>query len=182
MVLRRGFKAEAESTAIELRGELGLRKADPLDPWGLAQHLEIPILTLSESGTGAPFAAKFFTEEGDSQFSAVTVFRGTARVIVHNDAHSRARQTSNIAHELSHALLGHQPTRALDERGCRLWDQTIEEEANWQAGVLLVPSPAAWLVASRKYTLEQAAHIYGVSEQMMRFRMNMTGAAKSHRF
>jgi len=182
MGLRRGFKTEAESFAIELRDELGLRKTDPLDPWRLAQHLEIPIRTLSESGITAPFAAKYFAEEGDSQFSAVTVFRGTARIIVHNDAHSRARQASDIAHELSHALLGHPPAQALDERGCRLWDQTIEEEANWQAGTLLVPAPAAWLVAARKYTIEQAAHYYGVSEQMMRYRVNVTGAGKANRY
>lgn len=181
MGLRRGFKAEAESTAIELRGELGLRKADPLDPWRLAQHLEIPVQSLSESGATAPFAAKFFAEEGESQFSAVTVFRGTARVIVHNDAHSRARQASNIAHELSHAILGHSPTQALDERGCRLWDPTIEEEASWQAGALLVPSPAAWLVVLRNYTLEEAADYYGVSEQMVRFRVNVTGAKRAGR-
>jgi Zn-dependent peptidase ImmA (M78 family) len=181
MGLRWGFKKEAESTAIEIRDELGLRKTDPLDPWRLAKHLEIPIRTLSEFDITAPFAARFFAEEGESQFSAVTVFRDTARVIVHHDAHSRARQASDIAHELSHALLGHPPTQALDDRGCRLWDQTVEDEANWHSGVLLVPAPAAWLVAAHGYTLKWAADHYGVSEQMMRFRLNMTGANKANK-
>jgi hypothetical protein len=45
---RRGFKTEANSIALEVRGELGLRPFDPLDPHVLAEWLEIPIWTLSE--------------------------------------------------------------------------------------------------------------------------------------
>jgi hypothetical protein len=34
--LRRGFKSEANDIAREIRGELGLKLVDPLDPWRLA--------------------------------------------------------------------------------------------------------------------------------------------------
>lgn len=180
MALRRGFKNEAELTALELRAELRLDKTDPLDPWRLARHLEVPIQKLSELEHEVPRAAKYFRTEGESQFSAVTVFQGTARVIIHNDAHSPARQASDIAHELSHALLRHQPSQALDEMGCRLWDQTVEDEANWHSGVLLVPAPAAWMIAVHGTSLQRAALRYGVSEQMMRYRINVTGAGKSN--
>lgn len=180
MALRRGFKNEAELTALELRAEIGLHKTDPLDPWRLASHLEVPIQRLSEFEHEAPSAARYFRAEGESQFSAVTVFQGTARVIIHNDSHSRARQASDITHELSHALLGHQPSQALDERGCRLWDQTVEDEANWHSGALLIPAPAAWMVAAHGTSLQRAALRYGVSEQMMRYRINVTGAGKAN--
>ena len=40
--LRRGFKTEANDIAREIRQELGLGLADPLDPWVLAAQLEIP--------------------------------------------------------------------------------------------------------------------------------------------
>ena len=48
MTLRKGFKAEAASLAKEVRKELGLKPLDRLDPFALAQHLEIPVLALSE--------------------------------------------------------------------------------------------------------------------------------------
>lgn len=179
MSLRRGFKSEAELTALEVRAELNLLTTEPLDPRRLARHLDVLVIGLSELSSDAPLAAHYFSSDGRSQFSAATVFEGTARVIVLNDTHSRARQASSIAHELSHAILRHMPTAALDERGCRLWDQTNEEEADWLAGALLVPAPAAWKIAKNRLSLDRAAEDFGVSEQMMRFRMNVTGAAKA---
>src|SRR5438046_1606223 len=61
MVLRRGFKTEANHIAREVRAELGLRFIDPLDPWALARHLEIQVVPLSSyAGLGA---ARLISEE-----------------------------------------------------------------------------------------------------------------------
>jgi Zn-dependent peptidase ImmA (M78 family) len=111
-------------------------------------------------------------------FSAVTVFRGSVRTIVHNDAHLPGRQASNITHELSHGLLGHEPTPALDNRGCRLWDQLIEEEANILAGVLLLPQDACVAMALKAASDAQVAEAYGTSKDMARWRMGVSGARK----
>ena len=88
------------------------------------------------------------------------------------------RQASNLAHELSHALLGHVPTPALDARGCRDWDGAVEAEADWLAGALLIPDEAALLIARRGWSLETAAQHYGVSVPMVRYRLNVCGAHK----
>jgi Zn-dependent peptidase ImmA (M78 family) len=40
-----------------------------------------------------------------SDFSAVTVFRESRRVIIVNEAHSEVRQASSLTHELAHLLL-----------------------------------------------------------------------------
>lgn len=177
MGLRRGFKTEANSTAEELRGELGLGPLDSLDPLALAVHLDIPVLDLSELAEVAP-AVMHLLDVEPAAFSAITVFAGTRRMIVHNDAHAPARRNSNVTHELSHGLLLHPPTLALDHLGCRHWDQTIEEEADWLAGVLLVPEEAALAIARGWQTWAQAMAHFGVSEQMLRWRLNKTGALK----
>lgn len=124
----------------------------------------------------APFAAYHFSQVDRAAFSAVTVFRGSRWRIIHDDAHSRGRQASNLAHELSYGLLLHPPTPALDERGCREWDQTVEDEATWLGGTLLISEEAALLIARQKLSPAEAARRYGVSEDMVRFRVNMTGA------
>jgi len=181
-LLRRGFKSEANAIAREIRHELGLKLVDPLDPRLLAAHLEIPIVPLSEFRAAAPPAVSHFLTHDKSSFSAVTVFRGPARLIVFNDGHTDGRQASDLAHELSHGLLLHPPVRALDHRGCRDWDAEKEEEANWLAGALLISDEAAIAIAQAELSLDEAARKYGVSRPMVQFRLNVTGAKKRVRW
>jgi Zn-dependent peptidase ImmA (M78 family) len=177
MAFQRGFKTEAKNLADEVRSELDLGTYDALDPRVLAEHLLIPIWSLSESIDEHPAIGHLLTQEPEL-FSALTVFAGTRRTIVHNDSHTRARQNSNLAHELSHGLLGHPPTPALDNTGCREWRQDIEDEASWLAGVLLVSEPSALAIAKGRWTKTEAALRFGVSPQMIQFRLNATGAIR----
>lgn len=149
----------------------------PAQPRYLAALLEIPIYDLSDLAQDHPRLVHLLEVE-PSAFSAVTVFQGTRRAIVHNDGHHPARQNSNLTHELSHGLLLHPPTPALDDRGCREWDQNIEDEAAWLAGVLLVPETACLDIARTGIPRECAAEQYQVSPQMIQYRLNVTGATK----
>lgn len=175
MALRRGFKTEAEEIARDVREELDLSPYGVLDPSALAAHLEIPVVRLTECEY--PDAViHHFTSVDPEAFSAVTVFRGRRRVIVHNDAHAPARQQSDITHELSHALLLHEPSAAFDDRGFRIWYEDQEDEAAYLCGCLLVTRAAALRVARKGIAIEAAAGVYGVSRQMMAWRVNSTGA------
>lgn len=176
--MRRGFKTEAKEIARQVRGDLGLGMTDRIDPWRLAERIGIPVFPLSDFREDAKGAFRQFSGSGRSVFSAVTVFDGNRRLIVHNDFHSAARQASNLCHELAHGLLLHPPTPALDDRGCRFWSKEIEEEANWLSGVLLVPDEAAIAVVKKGIGLAYAATLYGVSKEMMQFRINLSGARK----
>ena len=174
--MRRGFKTEANAIAREVRDELDLTPTSPLDVWSLADYLEIPVLRLSELRATAPRAVGLFLGHGEAMFSAVTVFNGPRRTIVFNDAHVSGRQASDVGHELSHGLLLHPLAPAIDGRGCRLWDRDVEDEANWLSGALLVPEEAALLIARRRWSIAEAVSKYGVTEKMIRFRLNVTGA------
>lgn len=162
----------------EVRREIGISLYDPLDPYALAASLEIPIIGLSEFLEDAPAVGHLLHVEPDV-FSAVTVFAGSRRTIVHNDEHARVRQTSNLTHELSHGLLLHPPTPALDNNGCRHWNQEIEDEANWLCGALLIPEAATILIAKGRWsTIGSAARHFAVSQPMLRYRLNITGAPR----
>ena len=178
MILRKGFKAEAARLAGEVRRELGLDPLERLEPRHLARHLEIPIMTLSDLSDESEDAT-YLLSEGSAAFSAVTVFKGHGRVIVHNDSHSKSRQNSNLAHELSHALLFHEPTPALDGiTGSRIWNPTNEAEADWLAGELLVTPAMALAVARSQLTHPEAMERFRVSSSMLKWRLNMTGSVK----
>jgi len=175
MAFQRGFKTWAKQIAADTRGELGLTLFDRLDPFNLAESLSIPVFSLSDLLNEAPEVAHLITAEPEA-FSAVTVFEGRKRAIVHNDGHARVRGNSNICHEISHGLLGHPPTPALDDNGCRIWNQDVEDEASWLSGCLLVPEEAALAIARGRWTVETAAQRFDVSTQMINYRLNATGA------
>lgn len=176
MALRRGFKTEANSIARAIRSELNLPFAAALNPWKLAEHLAIPVISLSKMQDLAPKAVRYFSQTNSSEFSAVTVFEGTKRLIVYNDAHTPGRQASNISHELSHGILLHSPGPALNENGCRNWDEDMENEADWLSGALLISEEAALSVARKEMDISEAAIYYGVSEKMLKWRLQITGA------
>lgn len=177
MAYRRGFKTEANQRANEIRSELGLGPLDPLDPRRLADELCIPVFNLTEMAKLDP-TIRHLVDVDTTAFSAVTIFAGRRRGIVHNDTHSLGRQNSNLAHELSHGLLIHPPTPALGATGCRVWDPVVEDEANWLAGALLVSEAATIEIVKRDINLAIAADHFAVSEEMVRWRVNMTGARK----
>lgn len=174
----RGFKIEALTIARDIRADLKLSPAHPLDPQALADFLSIPILSLSAFRTDARSAYRAFSGRLRTQFSAVTVFDGPSRVIVHNDHHAPQRQRSNLAHELAHALLFHEPTPAINDRGAREWDSGLEAQASWLSAVLLVPDDAALRIVRQQLTVKDAAREYGVSELMMDFRIRACAARR----
>ncbi|MEU0693591.1 ImmA/IrrE family metallo-endopeptidase [Streptomyces niveus] len=176
MSLRHGFKAEANRLAVLMRRELKLHPASPLAPARLAEHLMIPISTFSSAISADARIGKLLTTEREA-VSALTVHAGPRRQIWVNDSHDEGRQNSSTGHEIAHALLQHPPGPAFDARGCRHWDGDVEDEANWLAGSLLITNEAAWSIARKQLSPDVAMLRYGVSREMLTWRMNMSGAS-----
>ncbi|WP_410785909.1 ImmA/IrrE family metallo-endopeptidase [Kribbella sp. C-35] len=186
MGFARGFKAEAERTAEDTRSELGLTNLQPINAHELAEHLSIPVWRLSDlhrrvdtaEHDGLEDAIASLSTPRGSPLSAMTVFRGRKRVIVHNDAAEPGRQLSNLTHELAHGILMHDPVPAIDERGCRNWKSDIEDEAAYLGGALIITGKGARWIAKAGLTHEDAARKFGCSEEMVRWRVNMSGGRK----
>jgi Zn-dependent peptidase ImmA (M78 family) len=167
MSLRRGFKSEANWLARNVRDELGIASHLPLCPWRLAELLGFPVISLSEFAESEPGAVIYLrSSKGQRDFSAITLFNGNSRMIIHNDGHQLKRQAANIAHELAHGLLLHAPKPPFDDRGSRHYDPVIEQEANWLGPALLVSEEAANHVARMSLPLTKASDVYGVSEDI----------------
>lgn len=177
---RRGFKKQAEDLAIAVRRGMGLGWRDRLDPRALAEHVGVPVYELNElSAMGMPEdSLSHLLGRGKTEFSAALFQRNGKRLIVANPVHSRGRQASNIVHEVAHLLLEHEPAEAVIEAGCRRWDATMEREADWLAGELLVPRQAALDIARRGVDVGASAQHLGVSVAMMNWRLNHCGARK----
>jgi hypothetical protein len=54
----------------------------------------------------------------------------------------------------------------------------LEDEANFLAGVLLIPAKAAWWIAKRNLPFTLAAQKYGCSQDVVRWQVNVTGVGR----
>jgi Zn-dependent peptidase ImmA (M78 family) len=184
MTLRRGFKSEANGLALEVRAELGLPSHSPVCPFAIAENLCIPVFTVSSLlALDGEFAKQItrFLDDHLSAFSAITVFNGTRRCIVHNQRHAHVRQRSNLSHELAHALLMHPPHPPFCSAGDRVYKRELEEEASWLGPVLLVTNEAARWALAQGMSVPDAAKHFEVSEDLMQFRFRMSGAQQIQR-
>lgn len=175
--MRRGFKAEARELATEVRGELGLSPFDPLNPWEMAECLKIPVWPLSSYQEDIPEAVDYLSQQDPGAFSAMMACHSLRRVIIYNDGHALTRQRADISHELAHALLLHQPHPALDGRPPQ-YDKAQEEEAKWLGSVLQVTDEFCLACCRDGVEVPEAALRMGVSQQLMRWRINMSGAQR----
>jgi hypothetical protein len=146
--MKRGFKAEAERISTEMRSELYLEFDEKLDPKELAEHLAIPILSVAELSRTARSSSfgQYFTITDPDSFSAVTIFEGYSRFIVHNDAHHTNRQASNL-----------------------------EEQASWLGAALLVPREAALRMFLCGRSIAEIAGHFGGSEALCKWRIGQAG-------
>lgn len=173
--MRRGFKTEAARIGQQVRTELGIDQMQPLDPWRLAGHLDVPVLTLSDLSSDHPDCVQTLTGSERSAFSAMVAFVGRRQTIVHNDSHALTRQRSNLCHELSHVLLIHQPHPARPGEPLG-YDADQEDEAAWLGAVLLAPDQACLNACRNGRSVEVAAAALGISPSLMRWRINASGA------
>ena len=58
----------------------------------------------------------------------------------------------------------------------------MEEEANWLSGALLISDEAAVEIAKLDLSVPEAAERYGVSKQMITYRLLVTGAKRRAAF
>lgn len=184
-VLVRGFKTWAEKLALSIRRELDLTPHAPLAPSRLAEHLGVRVWTPHDI-VGLPQAVldQLLLHDPDG-WSAVTCTVADEVLIIHNPRHSIARQNSDLAHELAHIILEHEPSKlVLSHDGTmvmRSFDDKQEQEANWLGWCLLLPRPA--LIHATKARLAKAliASQWNVSEQLVEFRLRMTGVRMQFR-
>ena len=159
--------------------EIGLPHEAPIDPRCLAVTLSVVIWKADEVPELNTDTLRILTEVDPESWSALTILSGEKRLIILNPANSLARQNSDLSHELSHLIIGHEGGR-IDITPDNLlilhnYGRQQENEANWLAGCLLLPRPA--LLHIRKTGLDDkvAMKTYGVSQNMLTYRIRVTG-------
>ena len=180
-LFKHGFKAEAERISARVRDALSLAHHEPLCPVNFAQGLSVTLLNPHEIPVKKE-VLDYLLSSGRSEWFAFTFTFNSKVVIVRNPTHSKARQSSDLMHELAHIICGHEPSKIAHNPGvgipCREHDEQSEAEAEWLGGCLLLPRVA--LLHQRKEGMNDSEimDLYSVSRDLLRYRRNMTGVDK----
>jgi len=178
-MLNRGFKTRAENISLQVRRELKISKTDPLACEALAEHLGVSLWKpIDIVGLSTPVRALLLRRAKDS-WSAITVSYGGVDSIIYNSSHSKARQSSDIMHELSHILLGHEPGKIIISPkvnvALRDYNENQEDEAAWLSGCLLLPRETLLFIRRTGMSDEETLEKYRVSRDLLNYRTNVTG-------
>ena len=179
--MERGFKTRCEEMSRSLRAELGLDPASPLPAEQLASYLGVYLWSVEDLGLTSADVRQLVRDDPNS-WSAITVSVADRNAIILNPKHRRGRYSSDVMHELAHLLLGHEPSTMFfagqENLALRGFNKAAEEEANWLAGALLLPRDALVRLRAQNRPKDTVCDEFGVSRQMMDFRMRVTGVER----
>lgn len=178
----RGFKTWAERTAGNIRRELGLAPQDSLDVFKLAKFLDVSVLTPRDIPDLPDEVLQQLENKDRFGWHAVSVIiPGGQTLLIYNPQKSPSRKASDIVHELAHIIQDHKPsTVILSQDGSfamRTFEQKTEDEANWFGWSLLLPREALMSAMRQRMSIERIAALYGVSAQLVNYRLGVTGVS-----
>ena len=181
MALWRGFQTYAVDLATKVRSRLGVSLYERLDVRQLAVVYGLSIVSFDQLSSVSE-AVHYFTETHTRQLSGFVAQVDSQQVILINPAHCDERTASTITHEVSHCILCHESKlRLTGEQACLSGDPDQEDEASWLGGELLLPREAARRLVFRRVDEVDAAAMFGVSIEMVRWRMNICGGRQMQR-
>jgi Zn-dependent peptidase ImmA (M78 family) len=181
VTLRRGFHAEAERHAEKIRKDMGKFPAATVAIKDIARQLDIRVVAANEL---IDIARLHELERIQAfAFSGCTFDINGKKVIVFNPLRLPERTQSDIAHELSHVILGHELSEVRIVAGVpfRTCQPDQEEEATSLGGTLLLPRPLLLSAVRKGLGEAEIAEHYGVTAEMARFRLNKTGVVRQVR-
>jgi len=150
--MRKGFKKWSDEKATFLRKEMGLGEYDRLCPYKIADHLNLKIYAI---------------DEVPNMLQSITQIMTTRH--------------SDLMHEISHMLCEHKFESSFETNLpvlMREYNEAYEQEANWLGGCLLFPKCAVFATVKHKRDEEATCDRYGISSEMFRYRVNVTGAKR----
>lgn len=181
--MRRGFKSWCEEQSLYWRGEFNLSAHQHLPSRDLADRFDIQIVCPEDIPGLAQDDINRLLHHDPRSWSAVTVSVDGCSIIINNPKNSKARQESDIMHEMAHIICEHDPIGLRPLLGLpfpfREYRKEDEEEAGWLGACLQIPRDGLlWAIRNGIRTNEQIAAHFVASLDMVRFRRNKTGVDK----
>jgi len=173
-----------EPSGLELRRLAGVRPDELLDPWSLAPEVGL-LVVAADAG---PLQALDDEQRlhllgaGGRKWSGGVLpieLPDGMRISILNPTHTRGRHKSTLMEEIAHAYLKHQPTKLTFDSGAlraRDFNKPLEKEAFGVGAAALLPWSTFFRRLDEGKTRIQIAEEYEVTEDLVRYRIQITGA------
>jgi hypothetical protein len=177
-----GEPARIERCAIAAKRCFGIADTAPLDPFEVARDIGVPVIGEREHFNCLPAGLRreVLGSRG-RQWSAGTLNGARGPLVVLNPIHAPARLKVTLAEELAHLVMGHPPSTIDAETGMRTYDGGIEAEAFGVGGALVMPYSQLFGFAKRGVPERQIGDSFGVSQELVRYRINRAGLRRMYR-
>ncbi len=171
-----------EQQAQQLRTLTGVTAEQPLNPYRLAQRARIHVITPEElAGLSVEARQQLLINDPDA-WSGGTIgpLPDGWRLVILNPRHSDRRNVATLMEEVCHVFLNHTPTRINTAAGngsisFRDYNEEDEEAAYAVGAAALIPYQMLRPAVEQGLKAEQIAGRYGVSTELVEYRIKVTG-------
>lgn len=174
-----GDASQIELWAAAGKRCLGVPTSAALDPWAAAASVEIRVLG-DEYFETRQQSIRVALTAASASWSGGALRVGDDYLIILNPLHDRVRQRTTLAEELTHIVMGHEPSWLDPVAGTRTHDPEVEQQAYEVGGAMLLPYSQLFWHVKRKATCASIAGHYKVSEHFVRYRINRCGLRRMY--
>lgn len=176
MSLDYAFRQRCEKIAVEQRHLLQIRPYAPMPASVLVDYHRVLVLRPAELPGVAEEDAQRLESHRDWDGILLPHLPDHPPVIVLRPDLPPARRESTIMHEMAHLLLRHAPVTWDAASGSLTPRRSQDEhEATYLGGCLQIPRVGLVFALQTKFGVKRTAEYFGASDQMVSYRMNVTG-------
>jgi hypothetical protein len=173
-----------EQEALHIRALVGIPLDQPLNPYQLARLARLHVITLDDiNGLSEESRQQLLINDPDSwSGGAIGPLPNGWGLVILNPRHSHRRNVATLMEEICHVFLGHTPSRVNFPVGngqgkiaFRDYNEEDEKAAYAVGAATLVPYHVLRQAVEQGLTAEQMAGRYGVSADLVEYRIKVTG-------
>jgi hypothetical protein len=165
-----------ERMALQIRDFAKLGLTARLDPFALAESINVRVLYLSDL-TELSESSRARLDVPDGWSGAATRDLGDgSHIVILNRRHSLGRQAATLMEEVCHILFGHEPSEI--NAGRRSYNFNVEDEAYSVGAAALVPYHSLKTFLISGASIRKIAGHFGVTPSLIVYRAKGTGLGK----
>lgn len=172
------FQRWIEGQAFSLRTKCDLGPFERLDPFVLAEKMDIEVIGPSAIANLEPETLSHLLGAGARTWSGGTLqLPSGSCIVVLNPTHDDRRQSATLMEELVHVHLKHEFTQLRSDGTVttRTYKKSVEQQAYGIGAAALLPSRVLKGARTLGKTILQVADEHLVSVDLVRFRQNLLG-------
>jgi len=184
-------RRDHELRALALRDFAQVHESEPLDPFALAHFARLLVVDFDQVEGLTPESRNHLLGQASGQWSGgacANPLPNGWRIVILNPTHGRRRNRATLMEEICHVFLGHKANRLAvigrDKRGrtmAREYNEANEEAAYAIGAAALVPYAALRRFVLRGKASPEMARHFGVSRELVEYRLKVTRLWESYR-